>query len=48
MNMGQMVDDVKIAIGNARPLHFYGRCGGMVMTVDEVVEKAREALAEVH
>ena len=48
MNMGQMVDDLRLAVRDTRPVHFYGRCGGMVMTVDEVVEKAREALAEEH
>ena len=48
MNMGQMIDDVKLAVRGSRPVHFYGRSGGMVMTVDDVVEKAREALAKVN
>lgn len=30
MSTGQMVDDVRIAVNGARPVHFYGRTGGMV------------------
>jgi 2-oxoglutarate ferredoxin oxidoreductase subunit alpha len=48
MNMGQMVEDLRLAVRDSRPVLFYGRCGGMVMTVDEVVEQTRQALAEVN
>ncbi len=37
MSMGQMVDDVRLAINGERPVHFYGRTGGMVPTVAEIV-----------
>jgi len=37
MSMGQMVDDVRLAVNGERPVHFYGRTGGMVPTVSEVV-----------
>ena len=38
LNMGQMVDDVKLAINCKKPVYFYGRTGGVIMTPDEVVE----------
>jgi 2-oxoglutarate ferredoxin oxidoreductase subunit alpha len=37
LNMGQMVDDVKLAIDCAKPVYFYGRTGGVLMTPDEVL-----------
>jgi 2-oxoglutarate ferredoxin oxidoreductase subunit alpha len=39
LSMGQMIDDVRLAIGRGTPIHFHGRCGGMLVTPDEVVEK---------
>lgn len=37
MSTGQMIDDVKLAVAGERPVHFYGRTGGMVPTVDDMV-----------
>ena len=42
LNMGQMVDDVKLAIDCAKPVYFYGRAGGVLMTPDEVLEKINQ------
>lgn len=42
LNMGQMVDDVKLAIDCAKPVYFYGRTGGVLMTPDEVLNKLKE------
>lgn len=39
MSMGQMVDDVRLAVNGERPVEFYGRTGGMVPTVSELVEQ---------
>ncbi len=39
MNMGQMVDDVKLAIECSRPVEFFGRTGGMIPTTKEVYEQ---------
>jgi 2-oxoglutarate ferredoxin oxidoreductase subunit alpha len=39
MSMGQMLDDVKIAVAGRRPISFYGRTGGIVPTPDEVVKQ---------
>ena len=42
LNMGQMVDDVKLAINCSKPVYFYGRTGGVLMTPDEIVNKLNE------
>jgi 2-oxoglutarate ferredoxin oxidoreductase subunit alpha len=42
MSCGQMVDDVKLAIAGKSPVVFYGRPGGGVPTVDEILEKIRQ------
>ncbi len=39
MSAGQMVDDVRLAVNGERPVHFYGRMGGMVPTVSEIVDE---------
>ncbi len=41
MSMGQMVDDVKLAIDCRRPVYFYGRTGGVVPTPGEVLEQIK-------
>ena len=40
MSQGQMVDDVKLAVNGAAPVHFFGRAGGSIPTVDEVADFA--------
>ncbi len=37
LNMGQMVDDVKLAINCEKPVYFYGRTGGVLMSPDEIL-----------
>jgi 2-oxoglutarate ferredoxin oxidoreductase subunit alpha len=44
MHMGQMVNDVRLAVEGAIPVSFYGRTGGMVPTPQDVLEKMREIL----
>lgn len=36
MNMGQMVEDVRLAVNGKRPVHFYGRAGGMLPVARDV------------
>lgn len=38
MNMGQMVDDVRLAVNGACPVEFFGRTGGVIPTPAEVLE----------
>ena len=47
MSQGQMVDDVRMAVGERKPVKFYGRCGGVVPTVSEVRLAAEEICKEV-
>jgi len=44
MNAGQMVEDVQLAVNGQKPVHFYGRMGGIVPTPDEVFEFLRTKL----
>ena len=39
MNMGQMVEDVRLAIRDSKPVRFFGRTGGVVPTPAEVLEQ---------
>lgn len=47
MNMGQMVDDVRLAVNGERPVEFYGRTGGVIPTPGEVLGKIREMAANL-
>jgi 2-oxoglutarate/2-oxoacid ferredoxin oxidoreductase subunit alpha len=41
MSCGQMVEDVKLAIAGKAPVLFYGRPGGGVPTVEQILEKIK-------
>jgi 2-oxoglutarate ferredoxin oxidoreductase subunit alpha len=45
MSMGQLVEDVELSVRGARPVHWYGKCGGEVPTPEEVMEEIRKRLA---
>ena len=45
MNMGQMVEDVQLAVNGAAPVEFFGRAGGVIPRPDEVLAQI-EALNE--
>lgn len=42
MSMGQMVDDVKLAIDCSRPVYFYGRTGGVIPEPGEILEEIKK------
>jgi 2-oxoglutarate/2-oxoacid ferredoxin oxidoreductase subunit alpha len=44
MNGGQMIEDVRLAVGRDKPVYFLGRMGGIVPMPDEILERI-EALA---
>ena len=44
LSAGQMIEDVKLAMDEKRPLHFYGRIGGMVPSPEEVVEEIKKII----
>ena len=44
LNLGQMVEDVKLALDGSKPVDFMGRVGGLVYTPQEIKEKIQEYL----
>ena len=44
LSMGQMIDDVKIALEGCRPVTFVGKAGGVVPTPAEVASAAKAAI----
>ena len=42
MSSGQMVEDVRLAVNGRKPVHFYGRTGGVIPSPQEVAEKVKE------
>lgn len=45
MNAGQMLQDVRAAVGNRVPIHFLGRMGGVIPMPDEVEKEIHRLLA---
>ncbi len=45
MSMGQLVEDVELSVQGARPVYWYGKCGGEVPTPEEVMEELTRRLA---
>ncbi len=46
MSMGQMVDDVRLAAEGKVPVHFFGRTGGIVPTVREIITEVEKLAKE--
>ncbi len=42
LSAGQMLEDIRLALMGARPIHFHNRMGGMLASPEEVMEKIRE------
>lgn len=45
LSTGQMVEDVRAAIQGRRPVEFYGRVGGIVMSAEELAEQVEKLAA---
>lgn len=41
LNMGQMVDDVKLSVNGKKPVHFFGRTGGMMPSPEHVLAEIK-------
>ncbi|MEW6170059.1 MAG: 3-methyl-2-oxobutanoate dehydrogenase subunit VorB [Candidatus Omnitrophota bacterium] len=41
MSYGQMIEDVKLAVGGEIPVDFYGRAGGGIPSEEEIIEKVK-------
>jgi 2-oxoglutarate ferredoxin oxidoreductase subunit alpha len=48
MNAGQMLEDVRLAVGKGYPLHFFGRMGGIVPVPDDVLDEILKIQAVLH
>jgi 2-oxoglutarate ferredoxin oxidoreductase subunit alpha len=46
LSAGQMVQDVRAAVAGERPVEFYGRTGGMVMSAEELAEQIEKLAAK--
>ena len=47
LNMGQMVEDIKLSADCKKPVYLCNRCGGMIPSPDEVLESIRKAVKGV-
>ncbi|MDD4600572.1 2-oxoglutarate oxidoreductase subunit KorA [bioreactor metagenome] len=39
LSAGQMIEDVRLSVGNIKPVHFYGRTGGMMPSPQEIYQE---------
>ncbi|MFO7612245.1 MAG: 3-methyl-2-oxobutanoate dehydrogenase subunit VorB [Clostridia bacterium] len=44
LNAGQMVEDVRLAVNGRKPVHFYGRTGGVLPTQNEILDEIKRLL----
>ncbi len=44
MSMGQMVDDVRLAVNGKKPVYFFGRTGGIIPSPAEVLEQIEKTM----
>ena len=47
LNMGQMVEDVRLAVAGRADVSFYGRTGGMLPTPEEVLQQIERLAADL-
>lgn len=47
MNLGQMIEDVRLAILDRKPTYFYGRTGGVVPSTLEIIDHFEKLVKEV-
>ena len=48
LNMGQMIEDIRLATSCQRPVSLCSRCGGMIPSPDQVLESIRNAQKGVY
>ncbi len=48
MSAGQMIEDVRLAVGKDYPVEFFGRMGGIVPLPDDVLEAIQRIYAEMN
>ena len=48
LSTGQMIEDVDLALRATRPLHFYGRQGGILASPDGVADEVRKIVKDLN
>ena len=48
LSMGQMIEDVRLSVAGKYPVHFYGRCGGLIFEPSEIAGNVREIIKGAH
>ena len=43
---GQMLDDVRLSVEGRKPIRYLGHAGGVMPTMEEIVDAAKAALKE--
>ena len=43
---GQMIDDIRLSVEGQKPIAYLGHAGGVMPTIEEIVESAKKALKE--
>lgn len=46
MSVGQMIEDIKLAIDCRIPVEHYGKVGGIVLSTEDIIERAKEMIAK--
>jgi 2-oxoglutarate ferredoxin oxidoreductase subunit alpha len=46
MSMGQMIEDVRLAVEGKAPVYFYGRCGGNIPSQEEVFAEVKRLMGK--
>ncbi len=46
LSAGQLIEDVKLSIGNSKPIEFLGKMGGSYMTLDEIENKLDNVMSK--
>lgn len=44
MSVGQMVEDVKLVVNGRKPVHNYGRTGGIIFTAEDILNQIKEKI----
>lgn len=47
MSMGQMIEDVRLAVNGKIPVHFYGRTGGNIPYPNEIIDAVKKLIGGV-
>ena len=48
MSLGQLVEDVKLSVNGEVEVDFYGRAGGAVPALDDIIERIKSYERENH